>query len=82
MAHDRVLERDAVGAQQRASPACNVGGHPHVVELAVADVLRTHPARVLELADPRREQQAVVDRDMHLDEFLLDDLARRDRAPN
>src|SRR5438874_353776 len=80
VAEDRVLEADAVGAEDAASRAGNLEGHRDVGALAEADLLRPQAAGVLQAAELERQELALGEAGQHVDELLLRELERGDRA--
>ena len=76
----RVLERDAVGAQNAPRRSCDVEGHTYVVEFADTDVGRGQHVVIFELPDVEREQRSSLDGDHHVDQFLLRELEGTDRG--
>src|SRR4051812_14348489 len=79
VAQRRVLQRDAVAAEDRAGGAADRDGLADVVELAERDLLGAQRPGVLEPTGPQRNQQAFLDLQHHVDELLLGELERRDR---
>src|SRR5512132_3494448 len=80
VAHDRVLEGDAVGAEDRAGAAGDGQGLADVVELAQADLLGGEAALVLHAAQVQGQQGALGQLDQHVGQLLLGELEAADRA--
>src|SRR3954452_18016703 len=79
VAQDRILERDAVGAEHGAGAAGHLHRGRDVVVLAEGDLLGTELARVLQPPEVERQQRALPDLDGHLGELGLRELEARDR---
>ena len=78
VAHDRVVLRDTVGAEDVARDAGALEGHPDVVALGHGDVLMADSACVFEPADVEREKLRFGDFARHPDELFLDELMAGD----
>ena len=76
---DRVLERDAVAAEDRARRSADLERAADVAHLAHAHLLGPQRALVLHAAEMVRDEQPAVDLERHLGELLLGELVRRDR---
>src|SRR5204863_3717188 len=80
VAKDRVLEADAVGAEDAAGSAGDLEGHRDVGALPEADLLRPQAAGILQAPELERQELALGEAGQHVDELLLRELERRDRT--
>src|ERR671932_325405 len=76
---DRVLEGDAVGAQDSPCAACDLQGFPDVVELSDAHLLWRKPSFVLHTPEVKGQQGSFADLYQHVDELFLRKLECGDR---
>src|SRR5699024_11153785 len=76
----RVVERDAVAAQQRARLAGDRDRLPAVVELADGDLVVLQRPRILQAPQLECQQEALVDLERHVDELALRELERGERT--
>src|SRR5215204_2610213 len=74
VAHGRIVEGDAVAAEDGAGLARYLYGLPDVVELAEAYVLGPERASVLHPAYVEREERPLADLDEHVRQLLLHEL--------
>src|ERR687889_604075 len=71
VAHWRIVECDAVAAEDGTGFPRYLYGLPDVVELAEAYVLGSERARVLHPAQVKREERTLADLDQHVRKLLL-----------
>ena len=79
MPDDRILVRDAVGAEEVAGQAGGLQGDVDVVHLAHRDVMRFQFALILQPSHLQREELSFGDLGDHPGQFVLHELMRRDR---
>src|SRR5919108_1166301 len=77
--HDRVLERDPVGAEDGPGLPADPQGLVDVVHLAEGDLLGLDPTLVLHPPEVERQQHPLGELHGHLHELALDQLERTDR---
>ena len=79
MPDDRVLQRDAVSAEDAAALAGDRQCLTCVVQLAQADLLRSYEVLVLQSPEVQGQQHALAQFERHVGELLLGELERGDR---